>query len=96
MLMASLIAASANPASGEPRGLERVPRHPFSFGLALATAAGARWRHGTGFAHGRLVVAIVAVVVPLWLAVASAFRRHRARSHGPARSPHRRAPPNDP
>lgn len=67
-----------------------------SLSAGIAAALGARWVHGTGFAHGWLVVAIVMVVVPVWLAAASAFRHHRARSHGPAASPHRRDPPPPP
>lgn len=47
--------------------------------LALPIAWGARWLHGTG--HGPWLVMSALVVGPLWFAIASAFRNHRARSH---------------
>ncbi|MEX1361632.1 MAG: NnrU family protein [Nannocystaceae bacterium] len=73
------------------RGRQRVVLRelPWAFvGLGAAAAAGTRWLHGRGFAYGWLVLLLVMVVVPLWLGVSSAFRHHRARSSGPATSPH--------
>lgn len=90
-----LDATSIVPFGAVLRGRQHlVPRElPWgSLVLGIAAALGARWLHDAGFAYGWLVVAAVMVVVPLWLAAASASRHHRARSHGPARSPHRRDP----
>lgn len=75
------------------RGRQRIVAKelPWLFwGLGIGVAAGVWALHGSGFAYGWVLVLVLLVLVPLWFAVASAFRHHRARSHGPQASPHRR------
>lgn len=65
------------------RGRQRVvfAELPWLFWLGgLSLAFGARALHGSGFEYGGILVMAVMFVVPLWFAVASAFRHHRARS----------------